>query len=136
MEPMGSRLLLTRKSSQSIMPMPRAFTPLHRLLPSRQGRLSRKMSTRLASTPCHGRYRSGPSSRQDILKHGGYGGQGGKEQENEKQRAPELAARHGVEHIGQGHKDQAGALAGVDAESEGGGEDDQAGDKGNAGVTV
>ena len=71
---------------------------------------------------------------EDILKHGGYGGQGGKEQENEKQRAPELAARHGVEHIGQGHKDQAGALAGVDAESEGGGEDDQAGDKGNAGV--
>ena len=71
---------------------------------------------------------------QDVLKHRGDRGQGGKEQEHEEQRPPQPPAGHGVEHVGQGDEDQIGAGVRIDSEGEGGGKDDQAGGEGHEGV--
>ena len=71
---------------------------------------------------------------QDVFKYRRDGGQGRKEQKHKEQRAPQPSARHLIEHVGQRHKNQTEFGIGADAKGKGGGEDDQAGHKGHAGI--
>ena len=70
----------------------------------------------------------------DVLEHGDDRGEGREAHEDEEQRAPQLAAGHDVEDVGQGHEDQAGTGAGLHAKGETGREDDQAGHQGDEGI--
>ena len=67
-----------------------------------------------------------PQAGHDVLKHGKHGGQSGKGHEDKEQAAPQPAAGHVVEDVGQGLKYQAGARTGLHTKGGAGGEDDQA----------
>ena len=70
----------------------------------------------------------------DVLEHGDNGGHSCKEHEEEEERAPDAAAAHSVEHIGQRDEEQVRAGVRLNAEAEAGREDNQAGNNRYEGV--
>ena len=70
----------------------------------------------------------------NVLKYGQHCRVGSKGHEQKEEAPPEPAQRKIVEYIGQGHKDQGGALVHRDAVGRAGGEDDQARAQGHGGV--
>ena len=75
-----------------------------------------------------------PDAGHDILKHREDRGQGCKGHEDEEQAAPDAAASHIIEDIGQGDEHQTGAGIGFHAKGRAGREDDQACSEGHKGI--
>ena len=70
----------------------------------------------------------------DVLEHGDNCGHGCEKHEEEEERAPDAAAAHSVEHVGQRDEEQVRAGVRLNAEAKAGGEDNQTGDNRNEGV--
>ena len=70
----------------------------------------------------------------DVLEHGDNGGHSCKEHEEKKECAPDAAAAHSVEHVGQRDEEQVWAGVRLNAEAEAGREDNQAGNNRHEGV--
>ena len=70
----------------------------------------------------------------DVLKYGNHRGQGCKGQEHKEQHAPEPAARHLDEQIGNGQENQGRTGVRLDPEGEAGGDDDESGHESHKGI--
>ena len=70
----------------------------------------------------------------DVLEHGDNCGHSCKKHEEEEERAPDAAAAHSVEYVGQRDEEQVRAGVRLNAEAEAGREDNQTGDNRNEGV--
>ena len=70
----------------------------------------------------------------DVLEHGDNGGHSCEKHKEEEERAPDAAAAHSVEHVGQRDEEQVRAGVRLNAEAEAGREDNQAGNNRHEGI--